>query len=114
MPDLEVLKKTYRGPVPEWPLINPSPRELELWAEMWRKPQAALWVVSTPAHTVGMHVRTLVEIENGRDGSAMRRVAHSQAVALLLTPTSLRRAGYRISPVEAVISGELDASSRDT
>lgn len=102
MPDLEVLRKTYRGPVPEWPLINPSPRELELWAEMWRKPQAALWAAEMTTHSVGIHVRTLVEIENGRDGSAMRRVAHSQAVALLLTPASLRRAGYRISPVEAV------------
>ncbi|MDQ1217991.1 hypothetical protein [Microbacterium arborescens] len=101
MPDLEVLPKTYRGPVPEWPLEPPaSEREAQLWDEMWRNPQAVVWVHYQLRRQVGMHVRTLVEIESGRQGSAMRRVAHSQAVSLLLTPTSLRRAGYRISPVE--------------
>lgn len=102
MTDLEVLPRTYRGPVPEWPLIDPSTRELKVWAEMWRRPQAAVWAAGQVAWPVAMHVRTLVEIENGRDGAAMLRLAHSQAVSLLLTPTSLRRAGYRISPVEAL------------
>lgn len=99
MPD-GVLPKTYRGPVPEWPLLTSSERELELWAEMWRLPQAAIWVPNAAEADVAIHVRTLVEIEDGRDGSATKRLAHRQAVALLLTPTSPRRAGYRVSPVE--------------
>lgn len=103
MPDLEVLPRTYRGPVPEWPLGPPaSEREAQLWAEMWQEPQAAVWAEYQLARQVGVHVRTLFEIESGRQGSAMRRVARSQAVSLLLTPASLRRGGYRVSPVEAV------------
>lgn len=102
MPDLEALPKTYRGPVPDWPFPEPSERKLELWAELWRKPQAALWAAEHCEMSVAMHVVTLVDVESGRRGPAMEKVSHSQAVSLLLTPTSLRRAGYRVSPVEAL------------
>lgn len=53
-------------------------------------------------HQASMLVRTLARIESGEGGTSMRRVAHAQALSLLLTPTSLRRTGYRVSPVEAV------------
>ena len=33
----------YRGPVPEFPLDDATDRELEVWAQLWRTPQAAAW-----------------------------------------------------------------------
>lgn len=100
---LIVLPRTRRGPVPEWPLSTPATdRELSLWQELWARPQAVVWAQYQLELQVGMHVRTAIAAEDPGSTKAMRAVAHSQAVSLLLTPTSLRRAGYRVSPVEAL------------
>lgn len=100
---LVVLPKTFRGTVPEWPLSTPpTGAELALWVELWTRPQALVWVQYQLDYQVGMHVRTVVRSEAPGATKAMKAVAHSQAVSLLLTPTSLRRAGYRVSPVEAM------------
>lgn len=99
---LMVLPRTYRGPVPEWPLSIPTDDESALWAEMWTRPQAAAWEQYSLADQVAMHVRTRLRAKVPGASKAMHAVAHQQAVSLLLTPTSLRRAGYRISPVEAL------------
>lgn len=103
---LIVLPRTYRGVVPEWPLTNPQKAELQLWADLWTRPQAVLWVDYHQDHQVGMYVRTLLRSQEPGATKAMGKVAHSMAVGLLLTPTSLRRAGYRISPVEALETNE--------
>lgn len=101
-PERVVLPRTYRGPVPEWPLTNPKDAELELWVELWARPEALVWEQYHLARQVGMYVRTLLRSQAPGATKAMGKVAHSMAVSLLLTPTSLRRAGYRVSPVEAL------------
>lgn len=108
---LTVLPRTYRGAVPEWPLTKPQEAELTLWAELWTLPQAALWVDYHQDHQVGMYVRTLLRSQEPGATKAMGKVAHSMAVGLLLTPTSLLRAGFRISPVEAVDHYEEDSDA---
>ena len=56
----------YDGPVPDWPLTVASARELEVWGEAWRTPQACAW--SQPSEswrvrTVAMWVRLSVRCE---------------------------------------------------
>lgn len=112
---LVVLPRTRHGDAPAWPLSRTaSDRELALWRELWTKPQAVLWEQNMLEYQVAMHVRTAVEAEGPRASKAMRAVAHKQAVSLLLTPTSLRRAGYRVSPLEALRStdGAAERTSR--
>lgn len=50
----------YSSP-PEWPLVDPSERELELWREMWSRPQATMW--DGQQVEVAMFVRSLAEAE---------------------------------------------------
>lgn len=49
-----------------------------------------------------MYVRTAIRLEAEGATKALKNIALRQAVSLWLTPTSLRRAGYRVSPVEAI------------
>src|SRR5690606_35162207 len=56
----------YKGKAPEWPLPSPSDRELEVWAEAWRTPQACAWSMPSEAWrvpTVAMWVRVRVRCE---------------------------------------------------
>lgn len=39
----------YDGPVPDFPLPNPSERELVVWEQAWRTPQACAWSVPSEA-----------------------------------------------------------------
>ena len=40
---LTALPAEYDGPVPEWPSVNPRPRDLAWWEWAWKQPQACAW-----------------------------------------------------------------------
>lgn len=51
-------------PAPEWPLRpKASPRELELWAREWKRPQAIMWERNGQEAEVALYVRRLSEAE---------------------------------------------------
>lgn len=52
-----------QGDPPEWPLIVPTDRELELWSALWRKPQAVMWERLGLAYEVALYVRNLALAE---------------------------------------------------
>jgi hypothetical protein len=47
------------GVIPAWPaaMIEPSESELARWSQLWRNPQAALWVQAGQEHAVAILVR---------------------------------------------------------
>src|SRR5690606_4139403 len=56
----------YSGPVPNFPLPDPTERELDVWAEVWRTPQACAWSLPSESwrqRTVALWVRTSVRCE---------------------------------------------------
>lgn len=91
------LPQVYGGPVPRCPLPNVSVRELELWETLWRRPQARIWADLGQELEVGIHVRTLAEGERPDAPASLRSLALAQARALLLTPQTLKAAGFVIS-----------------
>ncbi|MEU5827544.1 hypothetical protein [Micromonospora tulbaghiae] len=48
---------------PPFPLLDPSPREAELWAALWAKPQAIEWERLGLEIEVGLYVRNLAAAE---------------------------------------------------
>jgi hypothetical protein len=40
------LPNTYSGPVPDFPLLNPTDRELELWDRLWGQGHAIMWLAN--------------------------------------------------------------------
>ena len=57
---------TERGPdaaVPDFPLTDPTPRELHWWADCWSRPQATEWENREEHVTVALYCRVLAQTE---------------------------------------------------
>src|SRR3954452_20031324 len=60
---IQLTPRPTDAPVPEWPLTTPSPRELELWAVEWQRPQANEWLKNDEVQGVALFVRLLAQAE---------------------------------------------------
>ncbi|QLQ37978.1 hypothetical protein [Micromonospora robiginosa] len=84
------------GPAPEWPLPNPSGRELELWAKLWAKPQATRWEVLGQEDEVALYCRRFVRAEQPDAPVATVVVVRQLGEALGLTIPGLLRNRWQI------------------
>lgn len=113
----------FRGKVPEFPLPNPSERELEVWAAAWRTPQACAWAMPSEAwrqRTVALWVRTSVRCEDPDAGAALLGQVHRFADQIGMTTAGLAEMGWKIAVDETASKREAQsaepakrASSRD-
>lgn len=97
---LTALPASYVGPVPEFPLPNPTVRELALWEEKWRGPHGAAW--SQPSeqwrvHTVAMWVRTFVRCEDPEAPASLLAQLHRFADQSGLTTAGLAEMGWKVA-----------------
>lgn len=119
---LSALPATYAGPVPDYPLPDPSARELEVWAEAWTWPQANGWALPAEAsrrRAVAMWVRTSVRCEDPEAGAALLAQLHRFADQAALTPAGMAEAGWAyaaadIAPVTQVDDGGAGVSARQS
>src|SRR4051794_26745589 len=57
----------YRGRAPRFPLSDASEREIEVWKQLWRTPQACAWSIPSEqwrVAIVAMYARTFVRCED--------------------------------------------------
>lgn len=52
-----------KGEPPAFPLLDPTPRELDLWRGEWQRPQAIAWERLGLEHEVALYVRNLALAE---------------------------------------------------
>jgi hypothetical protein len=100
---LSALPVDYAGSVPDFPLPCASERELELWAEVWRLPQANAWALPSEVwrqRTVAMWVRLSVRCEDVEAPAALLAQLHRFADQVGLTTAGLAEMGWRIAPDE--------------
>jgi hypothetical protein len=72
-------------------------RELELWEQAWRTPQAAAWSMEPWRwQTVAIYVRTMAVCESGDATAADKNSLHRFADQIGLTPAGLRENGWKI------------------
>lgn len=88
------------GKAPAWPLLDPDGRELALWADYWKRPQAILWERNGQALEVALHVRTFFEAERPDANASLRTLVRQQMDALLLTIPAMNAARVRIATDE--------------
>jgi len=93
----------YDGPVPDWPLTLPTPRELELWEDMWCKPQALMWARLGQRHEVAMFCRNLAAAEMPMAPVVLQTVVLRYLDSLGLSTAGLARHHWRIVPSEAEV-----------
>lgn len=87
--------------VPDWPLTQASSRELQLWRELWGRPQSVLWERNNQALEVALLCRRLSEAEEPGASVALGTLVRQMMDSLLLTIPSMRAARVRISDVAA-------------
>ncbi|MDT5119255.1 MAG: hypothetical protein QOE30_4994 [Mycobacterium sp.] len=92
-----VLPVTGRpGPPPEWPLPNPSSRELELWVKLWAKPQATRWEILGQDDEVALYCRRFARAEQPDAPVATVVVVRQLGEALGLTIPGMLRNRWQI------------------
>lgn len=95
-----VLPATGReGPTPSWPLVDSIDRELDLWARLWKLPQALMWERFAQEHQVALYVRRCVESEERGSQVNLSTLVRQMADGLGLTTPGLRANRWRIDPI---------------
>lgn len=91
---------------PAWPLVEPSPRELVLWGEVWRRPQAVEWERCWMAIEVALYVRYLAAAEQPGAKVTLSVLVRQMADSLGLSPAGLRSNRWLIEepPPAATVS----------
>lgn len=107
----------FTGRVPKFPLLSPSDREAEFWAELWGSPQASQWAKeSWRIPTVGLYVRFFVRAEDPGAPATVAAQVSRLADQLGLTSAGLRQNGWvlaeEIRAVEPVAEGRVSAFER--
>lgn len=88
----------YRGDAPAFPLPGALEREVEVWEQAWRTPQAAAWSVEPWRwDTVAMWVRWRVRMEAEDASAALGNVVVRFADQVGLTPAGLKENGWKIA-----------------
>lgn len=93
----------YSGQVPEFPLDEATDRELEVWAELWRTPQAAAWASAAESwrqRTVALYCRTSVRCEDPEVPASLLAQLHRFGDQIGLTTAGLIEMGYRVASDE--------------
>ena len=89
----------YEGEPPDFPLPDPTPREIELWEWAWSTPQACAWSMpseSWRARTVALWVRLSVKCEDPEVGAAHLAQLHRFADQIGMTTAGLAEMGWKI------------------
>ena len=104
------------GSPPEWPLADPTPRELELWVHVWGKPEALMWEANGGQDVeVAMYVRTLADAESHRATAASRTLVVRMMDSLGISEPGRQRNRWMIVGEEPAKpkAGKSRSSARD-
>lgn len=93
----------YDGEVPEFPLPDASRRELEVWEQAWRTPQACAWSMPSESwrtSTVALWVRTKVRCEDPEAPASLLGQLHRFADQIGMTTAGLAEMGWQVAQDE--------------
>ena len=90
----------YLGEVPEWPLDTASRAELDRWAWIWRKPQAAIWIRDGIEDIVARYIRNCLSVESSTVNVALAYIVaeiRQQEDRLGRSPMALLRLRWEVA-----------------
>lgn len=90
----------YQGEIPEFPLEDPTDRELEVWAWAWRTPQACAWSLPSEqwrVRTVALWVRQSVRCEAHDVSANQLAQLHRFADQIGMTTAGLAEMGWKVA-----------------
>lgn len=86
------------GEPPEWPLTEATPRERDLWDDLWSKPQAVAWEEMGQVLEVALFARTLAEAERPETRVDVKKMVRGYLDSLGLSVSGMLRNRWRIAP----------------
>lgn len=90
----------YAGEIPDFPLPGPTDRELAVWVETWRTPQACAWSMPSErwrTRAVAMWVRLSVRCEDPDVGASHLAQLHRFADQIGMTTAGLAEMGWKVA-----------------
>lgn len=102
----------YAGPLPEWPLTEATPREEDIWGDLWAKPQAVMWAELGQALEVALFCRTLAEAERADARADIKKMVRGYLDSLGLSVSGMLRNRWKIAPAAEVAALEAAAGGR--
>lgn len=94
-----VLPHRREGTPPQWPLTTPADREMDLWDELWERPQAIMWERMGQDLEVALFVRTLAQAELPDAKGDVRKLVRQYLDSLGLSVQGMLRNRWRTAPV---------------
>lgn len=109
----------YDGDTPEWPL-GPGPehiaaRELVIWADAWRTPQAAAWSLESWRWSIiaeYCRLKAIVEADPSASAALVAQL-HRYRDQIGLTPAGMRENGWAIAQPEISHAAQSEVSDDD-
>jgi hypothetical protein len=90
----------FAGEVPEFPLPDALVSEVSLWAELWRKPQAAMWDALGLKWQVAAYVRAFVESVQEKASAGLKTAVLRMEAELGLSTVGMGQLRWRIASDE--------------
>lgn len=93
----------YKGDVPTWPLSSGGElgdTEQDLWALVWRKPQAAMWFRLGLTYQIAAYVRSFVASTDGDPSPSLTTAVLRMEDGLGISPKGMNTLRWKISTDE--------------
>jgi hypothetical protein len=87
----------FAGTIPAFPLPDALSVEVELWDELWRKPQGAAWDALGLKFQVAAYVRAYLESVQEKASAGLKTAVLRMEAELGLNVPGMRSNGWRIS-----------------
>lgn len=79
------------GPMPAFPLVSPTTREMDLWERLWETPQAVMWEDQCQEFEVAAYVRLLARAELPKSSSMIWAQVKQVGESLGLSVSGMQR-----------------------
>lgn len=87
----------FAGEVPGFPLSDASDAELELWSELWGKPQGAAWSALGLKFQVAAYVRAFLESVEAKASAGLKTAVLRMEAELGLSIAGMKQNLWRVS-----------------
>ena len=85
------------GKPPAWPLTEQTDREIELWNDLWSRPQAVMWEKLGQEYEVAMCARMLARAEAPKSSVELLKTVKQFFDSLGLSTAGMLRNRWRLS-----------------
>ena len=89
------------GPLPAFPLLSPSTREMDLWERLWETPQAVMWEQLSQEFEVAAYVRLLARAELPKSSSMIWAQVKQVGESLGLSVSGMQRNRWTVGEIKA-------------